>query len=334
MSSDITTLFLHNLTSENSEVVIQNFNSFKKHGNLIIPIKDEDSEGLKDSIAIPVNSFIPRKPKTHRWPSPDVVYINYILHNKDNLTSKYYMLSEYDCYCESNLDLLFNEYRGNDVVVPRFFNFEENPNWQWFQPVKNKIEKKFLTGFIPGTFILFSREAIIRVAEKYKELWFLLEDTNVEARLGIVSRILNLKIKVYESFNSNIDWFPIHFRKNRSIYHPVKNIVNNSLFMKSPEIDTKNYGFWEFGRFDHDHNTEKICNLYLQKDGIINHKFHSNETYWGEEGNNIFFYNSRGNITTIFNSQNNDLYIGDYYDGEYNPQLKKEKYHWIKKYSV
>lgn len=333
MYSDVTTLFLHNLSSENSEVVIQNFNSFKKYGNTVIPIKDEDSEGLQDSVSVPVNSFIPRKPKGYgRWTSPDVVYINYILQNKDNLTSKYYMLAEYDCYCESNLGLLFDDYKENDVVVPRFFDFKESPNWQWFDGVRGKIEEKFLTGFIPGTFILFSKEAIVKVAEKYKELWPLLESTNVEARLGIVSRILNLKIKVYENFNANVNWFPIHFKKNRSIYHPVKTIVNNNFFIKNPSSLSENYGLWEFGRFNNE--KEKICNLYLQKDGFINHQFHDNEFYWGEDGKNILFYNSRGNITTIFNNKDDNIYIGDYYNGELEPSLIKEKYHWLKRSSV
>lgn len=328
MHSDIQVLFLHNITESNASVVNQNYSSFQRCGNSIIGIKDEDALGLTNAIPVPINNHLPRG--ANRWASPDVVYMNYILNHQQNLTHKYYMLCEYDCYCEGNLDVLFEKYKKYDVVAPRITYFNHNPDWQWFEPLKNKIPKEFLIGFMPATFILFNKESIIRVAEKYKEHWQDLEKSNVEARLGVISKMLNLNIASCEEFACNINWFPIHFRKNYSIYHPVKDIIDSSFFVKKPENSTKNSGRWEFGRFKEE-KLQKICDLYLQRDGVISEAFHDNETYWGEDKNHLYFYNSRGNITTIFNINPYNFYTGHYYDGEYIPKINNKNYHWLRR---
>jgi len=274
--------------------------------------------------------------------------MSFILDNKNNLNYGYYLYSEWDCYCEANLDILFNKYKKNDVTVPMCISFvKENPDvlhfpdWTSFKGITDKIDHKFLRGFAPITFILFSKKSILAIAEKYKELWPLLKEIKNEARLGTVCKMLDLNIGTIKEqnwhykykYNPNVDWeTKIHFKRKSNIYHPIKNIIDDNAFIKDPNIPTNNFGLWKLYSKDR-LNYKKICNIYLQKDGFINSDIDNDELfYWGEHGQDIYFYNNQGNITSIFSEhENNNIYIGCKYDGEYESKLQIARFYKLEK---
>jgi hypothetical protein len=325
--NNICVLFLHHNLNE---VVIQNFNSFNYNNNNIIALKDSDTEGLENSISIPIdNQQIPRG---DRWTSSDTVYFNYILNNQNTLKYSHYMLCEYDSYCECNLNLIFEKYFKYDLVFPKKISFFDDPNWKWFKIIENNnIEKDKLIGFRPFTFLLISREAIIKIANFYKNNWEFLENTNNEARLGIISELLNLNTsQIYNDFN-NLEWFPIRFKKNFKFYHPIKKIINQDTFMKDPIPSNHNYGLWEFGEFyTNEKHSRKV--LYLQSNGIINHSNHHHECFWGEEDNSTIFYDIKGSISIKFHLVDSQ-YIGDFYKMNLENTIERKNAYWIKKIS-
>lgn len=310
---NVQVLFLHNLTPENEEATVQNFESFKKHGTDIIGICDSDQQGLEDAIYIPVESFIPRGER--RWPNPDIPIINYILKNYKNLNHSHYMLCEYDCYTECNINKLCEPYKDYDIVAPHILKYEDEKDWQWFKPITNQVHRDKLIGFRPSVFILFKKETLLKIALIYYKFWEKIQNLNSEVRLGVISKYCNFKIAEFKDVRININWFETKFTKNNKIYHPVKRALTNEMFFESPQININStkIGKWHFGKLG---DKDFYGIVYLNSDGTISNYDHFNEKFWKEEDDKLLFYNARGGITTIFNKFNENIYHGDHYNGE------------------
>lgn len=326
---NVQVLFLHNLTSENTDVTMQNFNSFKKVNTDIIGICDEDQKGIEGSFYVPLNSYIPRG--SRRW-SPETVILNYALINKDKLDHSHYMFCEYDCYTDCNINELCEPYKEYDVVAPEILNYKDHPNWQWFQEIKNKVNTDNLIGFCPSVFILLKRESLIKLALAYQKIWAQVENLNSEVRLGFISKLLKLNIAEFKDLKINISWFPIRFIKNNKIYHPVKKILNQDLFMSYLPIDKNSdkVGKWYFGRLGDLHFLGQV---YLNTDNSITLYENFNEKFWENKDDDLFFYNGAGGLTTHFKKFKDDIYYGDYYNGKSGEasQVVKEKAHILVK---
>lgn len=324
MDYNVQVLFLHNLTSNNQEVTIQNFNSFKNHSNDILGICDADQKGLDGSFYVPLNSYIPRS--NYRWAHPDIPIINYTLINQNNLTHSHYMICEYDCYTDCNINELCSTYTNYDVVAPNIVTYEKEPYWQWFQNLKHIEDKNLLIGFRPSVFILFKREALIKLATEYKNNWENIKNLNVESRLGFLSKKIGLTIAEFKDLKININWFEINFVKNNKVYHPVKKEINKYQFIEFQKINdnSNQVGQWDFGR-----TVEKksLGIVFLNKDNSITGYENFNEKFWEEKNNELLFYNLFGHLTTKFTKIRGNIYIGDYY---HNGNIEKSKHFLIK----
>lgn len=326
---NIQVLFLHNITPENEDVIRQNFESFKHHNTDIIGLCDGDLEGLENSVYVPIKSFIPRG--NRRW-SPENVILNYVLINYKNLNHSHYMFCEYDCYTDCNINELCKPYKDYDVVVPNIVRYEDEKNWQWFKSIENKAHKDKLIGFRPSVFILFKKEALIKLALIYRQFWEKIQNLNSEVRLGVISKYANFNICEFENLKININWFETKFTKNNKIYHPVKRILTNDMFFDLPKINinSNKIGEWYFGRLG---DKDFFGKVYLNSDGTISQYNNFNEKFWKEEDDKLLFYNGKGGITTIFSKFNENIYHGDYYNGEIfdNLELLKKSAHVLVK---
>jgi hypothetical protein len=318
---NVQVLFLHNLTPQNQEVTIQNFNSFKEKSTDILGVCDEDQKGLKNSFYIPLNSYLPRS--NYRWPHPDVPIINYILINKDKLTHSHYMICEYDCFTDCNINELCEPYKNHDVTVPNIVTYEKEPSWQWFQNLKHIEDKKLLIGFRPSVFILFKKEALIKLAEEYKQNWENIQNLNVESRLGFLSKKIGLDVKEFKDLKININWFEINFIKNNKIYHPIKKPINQCKFIEFGVVNSNcnKIGKWSFGRVKDRQTLGTIC---LNPDNSITEYENFNEKFWEEKNNELLFYNGFGKLTTQFTKVQDNIYIGDYYHNKI-----EKNYHFL-----
>lgn len=323
MNYNVQVLFLHNLTPQNEAITIQNFNSFKENNNDIISICDEDQKGLNNALYIPLNSYIPRS-NHNRWPHPDIPIMNYVLINKDNLVHSHYMICEYDCYTECNINELCEPYKDYDVVVPNIVTYQKEPFWQWFQSLKNIEDKNLLIGFRPAVFILFKKEALIKLAEEYQKNWKEIHNLNVESRLGFLSQKIKLNITEFKDLKINIDWFEINFIKNNKIYHPVKKLIDQIKFIKFNKINPNSdkIGKWIFGRIE---KRQILGTIFLNHDNSIMEYENFNEKFWEEKNDELLFYNGLGKLTTQFKKIQDNIYIGDYYSNN----NKKETYHFL-----
>ena len=318
MSKTLQVLFLHNITGNNKEITLQNFNSFKNHNVDIQPIHDADLMGLPESFPVPLKSFIPRG--SRRW-STETVLLNYILINKNNLKHDYYMFCEWDCYCNCDLNKFIEPYFEYDVVAPHIVNASHEPGWMWFKGLSFLKKQKLISkkiGFRPSVFILFNQKSIILLAEAYKKLWNLFSSLNSESRLGTICNFLNFNITEYKNLGNSIAWFESIFEKDSQIMHPVKVIINDDLYIKKPPLKNNFDGEWYFGAL---HPTGKINKIYgtlnLHVNGKITGYNNFNEKYWNIKDNRLFIYNGKGGITTIFRKKiKENIYIGDYYNGE------------------
>jgi hypothetical protein len=316
-------LFLHHLDDHNQRVVESNFESFARHGNDILGIRDEDVRGLPNSCPVSINGKIPRG--SRRW-ATDVVLLNYVLDNRDRMTHNYYMFCEYDCYCECNIDSYCEPYREFDVCSPYLVTKKNEGGWGWFNSLNIKCEP---IGLRPSTFVLFSKEALIAIAEKYVDLWGLMCDSNSEARLGSVASLIGLKIGQFKDLHFRASWGPARFQRNMTLYHPVKHLVSDKTFL--PPMETLNFaGAWEFGRY----GEPKMGTLVLQADGTISGYDNYNEAYWHESGDTISIYSGRGGLTSRFKNVVVDggVCIGDYYHGDiHEEKMHTERCHWIRR---
>lgn len=322
--SEIQVLFLHHLNSNNKEVVESNFNSFTRCGNEIIGIRNEDQEGLPGSIPVSLKGKIPRG--SSRWSSPDTVFVNYILENKSSLKHRFYMICEYDCYCECNLDIFCEPYMHFDLCAPYVVTVKNEAGWGWFKTIKLPCDP---IGLRPSTFILFSKEALVSIAEKYIEIWDHTKDSNGEARLGSVASLLGMRIGQFKNLVFNVSWGRTKFKRNSTLYHPVKTKFDSS--QSIPEPHSEEYaGAWEFGRKD----KEKMGTLILQTDGTIANYKNYNEVYWSSNDQNINFYSGRGGLTNRFSDVSSDgrKCKGDYCDGQIDGgKILIAGCHWIRR---
>jgi hypothetical protein len=316
-------LFLHHIDGRNDEVVSANLDSFRKCGNEVQPIHDADVRGLPNSIPVRVDGKIPRG---SRWAGTDSVFLNYVLDNRDRLRHERYILCEYDCHCECNVNLYCEPYRHLDVCAPFVVTKKNDPGWGWFQSLNLDCE---LVGFRPAVFLLFSREAILSVAEKYVEVWNRISGSNCEARLGSVASLLGLKIGQFKDLHFRASWGPTRFQRNMSLYHPVKIPVSENTFL--PHSETTNFaGVWEFGRS----GSPRMGILVFQTDGTILNHYNYNESYWHESGDTISIYSGRGGLTSRFKNVVGDgrVCVGDYYHGDiHEEKMHTEGHHWIRR---
>lgn len=329
---NVQVLFLHNITPNNKEVTIQNFNSFVNNNTDILGLHDDDQEGLEGAIKVTKNgNYIPRG--NVRW-CPDNVFLNYILSNKDNLNHSHYMLCEYDCYTECNINELCNQYSHYDIVAPVTLRYSEDPNWTWWNLDNSKIiDKEKLIGFRPSVFILVKKEALIKIAEFYTDFWSDLKNTNSEARLGIVSKLLDLSVGNFDpEIAVNSSWYTINFLKSNKLYHPVKELFSSMKFISlnlecenSELLNTK----WSFGQTA---GKRKLGTLYFGSKGAIGGYNNFNEKFWEEKNDNLYIYNAHEKLTTLFTRVDEFNFIGGYYD--YKPSNEVKFYpnvHFLKK---
>lgn len=324
MHYNVQVLFLHNLTPQNEFATYQNFESFKKHGNDILGICDEDQRGLDNSFYVPLNSYIPRG--SRRWNTERII-LNYALINRDKLYHSHYMFCEYDCYTECNINKLCEPYKNYDIVAPNIITYEKDPNWQWFQDLQNIKDKNLLTGFRPSVFILFKREALIKLAIEYQRSFDIIKNLNSEACLGFLSNKIGLNITEFKDLKINIDWVEINFIKNGKVYHPVKKNINEYKFLNFSKInsDFDQTGKWEFGR---NKNQQLLGIVILNNDNSITEYDNFNEKFWEYKNNELLFYNGFGELTTKFKKIQDNIYIGDYY---YKDNVARDHHFLIKK---
>lgn len=324
MDYNVQVLYLHNLTSNNKEVTIQNFNSFRNQNTDILGICDADQKGLDGSFYVPLNSYIPRS--SYRWPHPDIPIINYILLNKDNLTHSHYMFCEYDCYTDCNINKLCLPYKDYDVVAPNIITYEKEPHWQWFRDLNNIENKNLLIGFRPSVFLLFKKEALLKLAIEYQNNWDAIKNLNAEARVGFLSQKIGLNITEFKDLKININWFEINFVRNNKVYHPIKKQIDKCKFIGFQKIDNSSdqIGKWYFGRTE---EKKPLGLLRLNKDNSITEYENFNEKFWEEKNDELLFYNLFGHLTTRFKKIKENIYIGDYY---HNENIEKDK-HFLKR---
>ena len=320
MDYNVQVLFLHNLTPQNEAVTIQNFNSFQYHGTNILGICDEDQRGLNNSFYVPLKSYIPRG--SRRW-NPERVILNYVLINRDKLFHSHYMFCEYDCYTECNINELCEPYKNYDVVAPNIITYEKDPNWQWFKDLQNIEDKNLLIGFRPSVFILFKKEALIKLAIEYQQSLDLIKNLNSEVCLGFLSKKTELDIKEFENLKINIDWHEINFLKNNKVYHPIKKPIDQIKFInfEKTQWHSNKIGKWVFGRIKEKQVLGIIC---LNDDNSVTGYENFNEKFWEEKNDELLIYNGFGKLTTQFKKVQDNIYFGDYYHNKI-----EENYHFL-----
>lgn len=328
MSNTLQVLFLHDINNQNKDIVIQNFESFKKYNVDIQPIHDEDLKGLPNSFPVPLKSFIPRG--SRRW-STETVLLNYILINEKKLKHDYYMFCEWDCYCNCDLNNFIKNYIEYDICAPHVVSYQNEPGWHWFKSlhnVKDQIHTKKI-GFRPSVFILFKKRPLIGLAKIYIKLWDYISNLNSEVRLGLISNLMKFKIGEYKNMTNSVEWYESVFQKNSEILHPVKNIINDKYFLDTP-INYPSFliGDWDFGKIN-PKETKFLGKIYLNENGSITNYNNFNEKFWNFKNDNLIFYNQKGGVTTIFRKKNDNFFIGDYYNGEvfFKSRLLKKSQH-------
>ena len=258
MSSDfsILCLFVH---FHSNSVTIRNFESIKKSGCKVIPIKDMESPSIENSHSIETFDIIRGDVS---W-SNDILALNYALQNKIH-ESHILLCNEYT-YCDTNINELLSEYKENDVTTPEIMLKEKDGDWQHFKNVKNDLP---LLGLLP-CIVLIKTESFIKIAEYCKLHQHEFINTNDECRLGTISNILNFKIKEFDQgISRNIKWHETTFIGRNLIYHPVKTIEPN--IIDDDYFDCGIYEFYSGGAMGDQLAT--ISNILYDHDRLSNVK--------------------------------------------------------------
>jgi hypothetical protein len=302
---NIHTLFLHH---KNNEVTRHNIDSFKKHGNTIITLRDAHAEHIEGDWIVPDKTPIPRGDLY--WEN-DTTYLNYILMNRDSLTATHYMFCEWDCHVRCNLEKLLDKYKNNNVTVPHIIT-PESANKSMFRFWFDTPNPKDLAAFQPSTFMLFKKEAIIKIAELVEKNWTSMR-TNTEARIGTASNMCGYFAEVFDyNIAGNIRYFSPKFIGDGLIYHPVKRLLTDEYFDTSKKITSQYAGMWEFGRISD--NKTLAHTFILDSTGRIGGSYrHYNETFWKEnENGDLIIMNGDRDVTSVFKAANKaDIWLSD-----------------------
>jgi hypothetical protein len=143
-------------------------------------------------------------------------------------SARRYLLAEYDCLCNVNLEDYYAEVWDADVAGIDFFTRKANPRWRWFLTDCLKTipaaDSAYAAGIVPFTCTLFSHGALERiVAAVYRH------DVFSELRLGTIVNKLGLTFqKLSFPERSTICWHEYPWQTNQpGFFHGIKSLDHN-----------------------------------------------------------------------------------------------------------
>jgi hypothetical protein len=194
-------------------------------GAHIIPLTDSVPELLPDSVD--VGLFPSSFASAHKWRNIDATLYRWFEHRV--CIARRYLIVEYDCLCNVNLDEYYAEVRDADVAGIDFFTQEDNPRWKWFgeSELRNlpMEDRKYAAGISPLTCTMFSNEALESIVNNIYR-----NDVFCELRLGTIIRKLGLKFQRLPVLKrSTICWHIYPWRADRAgLFHGIKSLDHNN----------------------------------------------------------------------------------------------------------
>ena len=207
----------------------------------VLPLTDDVQELLPGSVDV---ARLPRFcDDAQKWRGIDATLYRWFENRTFN--ARLYLLAEYDCFCDVNLEEYYSEVMDADVAGVDFFTRQTNPQWKWFRNDEaNKLpgeDKLYAAGIVPFTCTMFSHAALeIIVANVYKA------DIFCEMRLGTIVNKLGLKFqRLPRVKRGTLCWHEYPWQINRpGFFHSVKSLDHNRGKRRQPgNIAARVYDF-------------------------------------------------------------------------------------------
>jgi hypothetical protein len=202
-----------------SSLAASNPNSF------ILPLTDSVPELLPGSVDVGV--FPSTFEEGQKWRTIDTTVYRWFENRTFN--ARRYLLVEYDCLCNVDLEDYYREVLDAEVAVIDYFTPKENPRWKWFgESELSKLppeDRKYAGGVVPFTCTMFSHDALARIVDG-----ILRNDIFSELRLGTAVRKLGLDCRrLPVPKRSTITWHGYPWRTDGlGLFHSVKVLDHNN----------------------------------------------------------------------------------------------------------
>ena len=198
---------------------------------IVVPLTDSVPELLPGSIDVSLfPSLFSDAPK---WRSIDATIYRWFRNRKVN--ARRYLIIEYDCLCNVDLNNYYAEVMSADVAGIDLFTRADNPGWKWFRDEEvNKLpyeDRTFAAGIVPFTCTIFSHEALENIVENVYR-----QDVFCELRLGTIIRKLGLRFQRLQLLmRSTICWHTYPWKTSRpGLFHSIKTLDHNKGKYRQP----------------------------------------------------------------------------------------------------
>lgn len=159
------------------------------------------------------------------WLSTDIGMFEWYAKHSSQHRSKRYLLVEWDCWCNCDLQQYYQKVWDCDVVGPSV-RYPGRDYWTWFRSIPKLPEdvRQFATGIVPFTGILLSDNAMKRIAAEILKPEY--TELNSELRLATLAAFLGMEPVVNPVSNRSLTWIELNEFDPviQGLYHPVKKI--------------------------------------------------------------------------------------------------------------
>jgi len=190
----------------------------------VLPLTDSVPELLPGSVDV---ARVPRFcDDAQKWRGIDATLYRWFANRTFN--ARQYLVTEYDCLCNVNLEDYYAEVMNADIAGVDFFTQETNPRWKWFlnEEINNlpREDKLYAAGITPFTCTMFSHAALEKIVPNVYR-----HDIFSEMRLGTTVNKLGLKFQRIPCLKrSTLCWHEYPWQINRpGFFHAVKSLDHN-----------------------------------------------------------------------------------------------------------
>jgi len=228
MSDTLGILFLHH---EINDVVLQNLSSVKRHNPdaTIVTMSAGDALPSGYTLATTPKVKILHSVKPKR--SGDWLICSWLMQRREERAK--WWITDWDVFCTMSVQEYYQPVWQFPFVASNVRRPDRDPKWCWFQAIKDLPAKyqSFALGVAPSIYLL-DDVALRRIGETMLDEPFFAG--NAELRFATIANWCGFPPCGYSPPNDNISCKPVKvLTDQRSIFHPVKIIVNADVRQKS-----------------------------------------------------------------------------------------------------
>ncbi|EDM37809.1 hypothetical protein PBAL39_15329 [Pedobacter sp. BAL39] len=173
------------------------------------------------------------------WLSSDLSIFTWYRLNRSSISSKRFLLIEWDCWCDVSLESYFSFAWDQDIVGP-CVKYPERDDWYWFSKINDLPApiRMYATGIVPFCGILVSEMAMNMICDEILKAEY--AGLNSELRFATIATALGLDPVPNPVASRSLTWrknIPFD-HKYRGLHHPRKRLIESRLMEEISSLET------------------------------------------------------------------------------------------------